>query len=92
MKDDPKTTQAPEFLQRTDSELTVAAKDAIELLTTVPKGTVRATVRDGWINGYVYRAEVPASRPVTDYRRRVIPHRSVVLVPLEADRILWQQR
>ena len=50
MKEDPKTTQAPEFLHRTDFELAQAAKNAIELLTTAPKGAVSVTVRDGWIS------------------------------------------
>ncbi|MGO8928658.1 MAG: alpha-glucan family phosphorylase [Limisphaerales bacterium] len=45
----------------------------------------------GAVNGYAYRGEVPASRPATDYTARVIPHCSGVLVPLEADRILWQR-
>jgi starch phosphorylase len=41
--------------------------------------------------GYVYTAEVPAARPAMDYTARVIPHRSGVVVPLEAARILWQR-
>ena len=45
----------------------------------------------GAVNGYAYRAEVPASRPAADYTARLIPHCSGVLVPLEADRILWQR-
>jgi alpha-glucan phosphorylases len=45
----------------------------------------------GAINGYAYRAEVPASRPATDYTARVIPHRDGVAVPLEAAQILWQR-
>jgi starch phosphorylase len=45
----------------------------------------------GAVNGYAYRAAVPASRPATDYTARVVPHYSGVVVPLEADRILWQR-
>ena len=45
----------------------------------------------GAVNGYAYRAEVPASRPAADYTARAMPHCPGVLVPLEADRILWQR-
>jgi starch phosphorylase len=42
-------------------------------------------------NGFSYRAEVPATRPATDYTARVIPQHDGVAVPLEANRILWQR-
>jgi starch phosphorylase len=42
-------------------------------------------------NGFVYGAQVPATRPVTDYTARVIPHRKGVAVPLETAHILWQR-
>jgi starch phosphorylase len=42
-------------------------------------------------NGFVYSAQVPLDRPVTDYTARVIPHLPGVAVPLESDRILWQR-
>jgi glycogen phosphorylase len=45
----------------------------------------------GAINGYAYRAEVPATRPAMDYTVRVIPRCHGVAVPLEAARILWQK-
>jgi starch phosphorylase len=45
----------------------------------------------GAVNGFAYRASVPASRPAADYTARVIPHGPNVLVPLEAGRILWQR-
>lgn len=45
----------------------------------------------GLSDGYVYRAEVPATRPATDYTPRIIPHHSDVTVPLEAGHILWQR-
>jgi starch phosphorylase len=41
--------------------------------------------------GYVYRAQVPASRSTNDYTARVIPHCSSVAVPLEENHILWQR-
>jgi starch phosphorylase len=42
-------------------------------------------------NSYIYRLQVPSTRPATDYTPRVIPHRAAVAVPLEATRILWQR-
>lgn len=42
-------------------------------------------------NGYVYEAQVQATRPATDYTARVIPHRAGIAVPLEAAHILWQR-
>ncbi len=38
-----------------------------------------------------YLAQAPASRPVTDYTVRVIPHFDGVVVPLEDSHILWQR-
>ena len=38
----------------------------------------------------VYSAEVPASRPATDYTVRLVPYFSGAAVPLEAPQILWQ--
>jgi glycogen phosphorylase len=40
-------------------------------------------------NGYVYRAAVPASRPLTDYTPRLILYCDGVAVPLEDARNLW---
>jgi starch phosphorylase len=40
---------------------------------------------------YLYRAKVPATRPVTDYTLRIIPYYPGVSVPLEAVNILWQK-
>jgi starch phosphorylase len=45
----------------------------------------------GAVNGYVYHAAVPATRPAAEYTARIIPRRSGVAVPLEAERILWQR-
>jgi len=42
-------------------------------------------------NGYAYSAQVPITRPATDYTARVIPHHDGVAVPLEVARILWQR-
>ena len=41
-------------------------------------------------NGYTYSAQVPATRPATDYTARVIPQHDGVAIPLEVARILWQ--
>jgi starch phosphorylase len=45
----------------------------------------------GTPGGYVYRAQVPATRLPTDYTARLIPHYADVAVPLEDARILWQR-
>jgi glycogen phosphorylase len=42
-------------------------------------------------NGAIYSAQVPKTRPATDYTARVVPNFSGVAVPLEASRILWQR-
>jgi starch phosphorylase len=41
--------------------------------------------------GCVYVAQVPATRPDSDYTVRVIPHVRGAAVPLEAAQILWQR-
>ncbi|HUV66891.1 MAG TPA: hypothetical protein VMW24_23595, partial [Sedimentisphaerales bacterium] len=41
--------------------------------------------------GHVYRGQMPASRPATDYTARVIPFYNGVSVPLEEAHILWQR-
>ncbi len=45
----------------------------------------------GAINGFAYRASVPASRPASDYTARLMPYRDGVAVPLEDAHILWQR-
>jgi starch phosphorylase len=45
----------------------------------------------GTAGGYVYRAQIPTTRPSTDYTARVIPHCDGVRTPLEEGRILWQR-
>jgi starch phosphorylase len=42
-------------------------------------------------SGYAYVAQVPATRPVTDYTARLIPNFDGVAIPLEDSRILWQR-
>lgn len=43
----------------------------------------------GTMNGYVYSAQAPVTRPASDYTPRVVPYRSDTAVPLEAAQILW---
>lgn len=54
---------------------------------------VRGQQLIGAENGFMYRAQVPSSRPDTDFTARIIPRHSciVVAVPLEAPFILWQR-
>jgi starch phosphorylase len=42
-------------------------------------------------NGYIFSAQVPATRQATDYTARVVPQHDGVAVPLETARILWQR-
>ena len=45
----------------------------------------------GSVNGYVYGASVPATRPAPDFTPRVVPHFPKIAVPLETSQILWQR-
>lgn len=45
----------------------------------------------GAVNGFVYKARVPASRPANDYTPRLIPYHQQAIVPLELPYILWQR-
>jgi starch phosphorylase len=45
----------------------------------------------GASGGYVYSANVSATRPAADYTTRVIPRFEGVAVPLESTQILWQR-
>jgi starch phosphorylase len=45
----------------------------------------------GTDSGHAYVAQVPATRPVTDYTARVVPRCDGVAIPLENARILWQR-
>ena len=40
---------------------------------------------------FIYSAQVPATRPASDYTARIIPHHPNASVPLEAGQILWQR-
>jgi starch phosphorylase len=40
-------------------------------------------------NGFLYRASIPANRPVTDFTPRLVPQHAGAIVPLEAPFILW---
>jgi starch phosphorylase len=42
-------------------------------------------------DGSIYRAQMPATRPATDYTARAIPRCEGLAVPLEDGRILWQR-
>jgi starch phosphorylase len=43
----------------------------------------------GSVNGFMYTARVPATRPEADYTPRLIGYHDGAIVPLEADYILW---
>ncbi|HEY9074612.1 MAG TPA: hypothetical protein VIN67_10815, partial [Desulfobaccales bacterium] len=39
--------------------------------------------------GYLFTAQVPATRPASDFTPRLIPHFPGIAVPLEIPLILW---
>ena len=45
----------------------------------------------GSSGGYIYCMAVSAARPSTDYTARLIPYCDGMAIPLEEERILWQQ-
>ncbi len=49
----------------------------------------RGDLLTGSMNAYGYTAEVPASRPASDFTPRMVPWRPGALAPLEAGEILW---
>lgn len=57
----------------------------------VRKEMTRGPKLVGAENGYLFGAQVPATRAATDYTARVIPSRKGIAVPLEAVHILWQR-
>jgi starch phosphorylase len=65
--------------------------DGIDGTGPVRQQMERAGQLAGAANRYVYRTQVPSTRPATDYTARVIPHFDGIAVPLEAARILWQR-
>jgi starch phosphorylase len=42
-------------------------------------------------SGYLYRANVAATRPASDFTARLLPHHPSVAAPMEANLILWQR-
>jgi hypothetical protein len=57
----------------------------------IRKEMTRSSKLDSEGNDYLFGAQVPATRPATDYTARVIPYRADSAVPLEATHILWQR-
>lgn len=45
----------------------------------------------GSVNGFIYTAQVPLSRPAGDYTSRIVPAFRDVHVPLDAKQIVWQR-
>ena len=45
----------------------------------------------GAVNGFVYTAQAPSNRPISDFTPRIIPVFRGVRTPLEAQQILWQR-
>jgi starch phosphorylase len=45
----------------------------------------------GTVNGYIYNARVPATRPPEQFVPRIVPYHPEAIVPLEAAWILWQR-
>jgi starch phosphorylase len=43
----------------------------------------------GSVNGFMYTARIPTTRPATDFTPRVVPYHDRGFVPLEAPFILW---
>jgi starch phosphorylase len=43
------------------------------------------------LGAFTYLAQVPATRPASDYTARIVPYHPNALVPLEAEQIVWQR-
>jgi starch phosphorylase len=43
----------------------------------------------GVVNGYIYRAAVPAQRQAEHYTPRIVPHHPDAFIPMESTRIAW---
>jgi starch phosphorylase len=65
--------------------------DGINGNSPIQQEMTRVRQLAGADSGHAYVAQVPATRPASDYTVRMIPHHSGVAVPLEAPRILWQR-
>ena len=44
----------------------------------------------GVVDGYVFRAAVPAQRPAEHFTPRIVPHHGEAFLPMESPRTLWQ--
>jgi starch phosphorylase len=65
--------------------------DGINGSSPVRQEMTRVRELAGPDRGYAYVAQVTATRPVSDYTTRVIPHSEGVIIPLKDARISWQR-
>jgi glycogen phosphorylase len=65
--------------------------DGLDGGAPVRKAMTRAEAGAGATAASVYTAQVPATRPASDYTPRLVPHHPDAAVPLEANHILWQR-
>jgi starch phosphorylase len=65
--------------------------DAVDGQDAVSLAMRRGRKLDESADGHEYLATVPASRPIDDYRIRLVPHHADATIPLEASEILWQR-
>ena len=91
--DDQHLFEVPTYLDDLDPESVRVELYADGLNGVPPERVEMKRVRQlvGAINGYLYGAGVPATRPASDYTARVLPHRDGIAIPLEEARILWQR-
>ena len=57
----------------------------------VRQAMTRGDAIPGAINGYIYSASVPASRPDGHFTPRVMAYHAEVLTPIESGLVLWQR-
>ena len=60
-------------------------------LQPVRQPMTRAAFIPGAMNGYVYRASVPASRPNWHFTPRVMPFHPEAFTPIETGLVTWQR-
>lgn len=65
--------------------------DAIDSGNPVRQLLVRGTQLIGTAGGYCYHAQIPTTRPVTDYTVRLIPYHPDVTIPFAGAPIVWQR-
>ncbi len=65
--------------------------DGADGVSAVRQPMKRARALVGAGSGYLYHAEVPATRPAADYTPRAIPVHADLMIPLEVPLILWQR-